>query len=95
MRFNNFDKRIGKEICSFVLVGTMLVTVTAGRTVYTEASDDDKGYLNELMLGYYTDEDVKANREKIFDSIAVGGSEKAKTYGKKNSGVIIPKKIDR
>ena len=65
MRFNNFDKRIGKEFCSFLLVGTMIGCVVYGPVVDAQAiSEGRKPYINELDLGFYTDEDVKANKER-------------------------------
>lgn len=96
MKMNNFDKRLGKEIFSFVLVGTMMTSVAVATNVSaSEVRDGRSSYANEFSLGHYTDEDVKANRARVFASISTGGSKKAKTYSKKKDNIVVPKPIVR
>lgn len=75
-----------RKVCALVLVGTIAGGVTYGQTVSIENQRT-----NDFLKGYYYDEDVKKNREDLLGSIALGGSSKVKSLGKKKE--MIPKTI--
>ena len=75
---------------ALLLVGTIAGGVSYGRVV--SATSDDAGLLyNDFLKGYYSDEDVKRNKEELMSSIELAG--KAKTLEKKRD--IVPKTIKR
>ena len=77
-----------RKLCAVVLVGTI-----AGGVTYGQVASIGSDTTNDFLKGYYYDEDVKKNRDELLAGIALGGSNKAKTFGKKKE--IIPKTITR
>lgn len=88
MKFGNIDSRVGKTICSFVLVGTLMTCILA------LPKDDSVTFGREIASGHYTDEDVKKNRQIVMNRInRVSGSE-AKTLGKVKHN-LVPTKLSK
>lgn len=55
----NFSRGIGRRVMAYALVGTMVVSTTPKVCmVITDANED-------LINGFYYDEDVKRNREEL------------------------------
>ena len=86
MRFNYSNNGL-RKVCALVLVGTIAGGVTYGQAVSVESQSN-----NDFLKGYYYNEDVKKNREELLGSIASGGKNKVKTFGKKE---VTPKTIIR
>lgn len=88
MKMKNVDKRIGRSIFSFVLVGTLVTCVLA----LPKGKNDLAG--REIANGHYTTEDVNKNRQMILDRITNGGNQPVKKYGK-TKGNVVPMKVSK
>ena len=88
MKFGNIDSRVGKTICSFVLVGTLMTCVLA------LPKDDSVTFGREIASGHYTDEDVKKNRQIVMDRINRDSNSEVKTLGKVKRN-LAPKKLGK
>lgn len=83
MSFGYIDNGL-RKMCALILVGTIAGSVSYGQVV-------NVGSNNDLIRGFYYDEDVKKNREDLMKRIELGGS--AKTYEKKRD--LVPKTIKK
>lgn len=83
MSFRFTESGIRKGI-ALILVGTIAGSVSYGQVFNSQGN-------NDLVRGFYYDEDVKKNRDDLMRSIELGGS--AKTYGKKRD--LVPKTIKK
>ena len=90
MRFV-FNEKGFKKGVALILVGTIAGCVSYGPSLFASNNDASKTYCNELLKGYYYDEDVKKNRQDIMGKMEVGGS--AKIYEKKRD--LCPKTIKK
>ncbi len=68
----NFNNKLGRRALSFALAGT-LVTFSVAMSERT-MNDKDSGTLSGLAYCYYYDEDVKKNRQMIFERITRKGN---------------------
>ena len=91
----NFSHGVGKKIIAYTLVGTMATSVGVAMEERLTTEPSKKVVSSDLANGYYYDEDVKKNKQEIMGRIALGGSEKAKTYGKVKNTNTVPRKIVR
>lgn len=81
MKIGNFNGNIGKQLCAFVLVGTI---ATYGCVLLSNVSGSKT--VNRVPIAY-SDEDVKKKKADLMMSINRGGNDKAKTYGKVKNAV--------
>lgn len=88
MKIKNIDRRIGRTICSFALVGTLVTCVLT----LPRGENDFAG--SEIANGHYITEDVEKNRQMILDRITNGGNQPVKKYGK-TKGNVVPTKVSK
>lgn len=91
----NFSRGVGRKVMAYALVGTMVTgVVVASEEKAANVGNEKKTYFaSDIDNGFYYDEDVKRNRQELMDRIQFGGSETAKTYGKRKLNSVNVKKI--
>lgn len=79
---NNIDRRIGKTIFTFTLVGTLVGCVLAAPKLQLHKTGGSRTISSGFFNGHYTNEDVKKNRERLMSRVNRDNGEKPKTYEK-------------